>query len=537
MIDTVELRIHDLDKYQHIEQFLTKETVHGKTRYLKFIGDTEFILKSRKIMLRETAYHDTAITRVENHYNKHFVPSSHYFIVYKIDPLKNFIHFNFSIPKLLYGTNIMQFVLDCFHPYFDRGKHNTIEQQINEFPKRFRKVIEYCFIEMFGLTGLVEFQDVEIRRLDFCYNQLFDSKQQALENLEAKMRFKFPKVKSTSNTMQMYNTSISYKSTTGKYFKIYHKGSEYASNDIKHHVRMVEGLNKQSNPVKYFKKQQEYHVFKNSIGGTVKLPIKPIFNVTYLQELADKILRYEITYRPNDISVYFLNHIFRKKCRIWQNEYRNYRQLKRKQDKGEQLTKQEKYIFNKVQQYYNKTFSFRLDGTKEQLNWMRKTSIDADVKTELPITDTILKLLAKKFFMYVKHYQIKHLPTTAEFENRLKNHNEKARRYKASKKKQDSWIFDCNDEEIAEFQVPKMMMIFELLKNYSWDEIKQHKFFSRTTHYRYKKQFESLGITRNMIKTKVAKETILDYSKYFTEIEHNRKKVLNKKINDTVFVI
>lgn len=70
--------------------------------------------------------------------------------------------------------------------------------------------------------------------------------------------------------------------TTQRYSeKIYHKGSEYKKNDLKHHRRI------------------------NNEKGV------QIFNIEKIQDFADRILRYELTLRNEELNYLFKTNLFR----------------------------------------------------------------------------------------------------------------------------------------------------------------------------------------------------------------------------------
>src|SRR5205085_12548093 len=112
----------------------------------------------------------------------------------------------------------------------------------------------------------VQFTDVEINRIDVCFNQVFKSKDDALLYLEYQKRLKKKYARDENGVMRGYETSLMY--VTSRYSaKIYHKGTEYEKHDKKEHLK----YNKEK-ATQYFKTEK-------------------------LQAIADRVLRYELTLR------------------------------------------------------------------------------------------------------------------------------------------------------------------------------------------------------------------------------------------------
>lgn len=530
MIDTIEFRIHDLKKHKQFLNTLVKEDINGKSRYLKFIKLKDLIPEYNKRIETRLKFNDTGKDIPAFNANKMFVPSSHYFIIYSINFEKDFIHFNFSLPKFLYGTNILQFLVYPQNPIYTRKEANTITYQLKYIGKRLRQALQYFFDYNFGTIIKLDKSDVEIRRLDFCYNQIFDSKEDALRALDAKMRFKFPKIKNGNNSMRQYDTSISYRSTTGKYFKIYHKGTEYEANDMKRHITMVEGLvNYAKVGVKLKKKNTE--IFVTSFGNTVTLPLKPVFNVNLLKDLADRTLRYEITYRPRDISQYFMNQIFRKNCKDWIQKKKIYKHLLKLKNSNEAMTDGEKKLLNRFERVFNRTFSFRYQANRmNDILTHKKVKQYNSLPKEITLTEQIINMLASKFWDYVTHYQLKYLPSKEQFMRKLKDHNKEVDDYRKLKK---SPFFDKKDEKsekLMKYHLPRMTMLFELLRKHTWNEIQAMNLMSKTSFYKARKDFESLGVHRNSIKPMKIKLS-LDFKNYYDYILHFENKIITKYIS------
>ena len=178
------------------------------------------------------------------------IPTSHYEVHFLIQEKQNRILFDMSVPKFLYGNNIVQM---CDNPH---GKlFNSIMSK--DFKKQFRKMfdkvfkyIQFFFESRFGMLGIFDkeeykvllFLSIEILRFDLCFNQYFPSKQDALEYLEICKKSRQKNARGLGNSrettdLKREKTGL-YELNTSSYAKIYHKGTEYNKNDRKKHVKI-----------------------------------------------------------------------------------------------------------------------------------------------------------------------------------------------------------------------------------------------------------------------------------------------------------
>ena len=118
-------------------------------------------------------------------------------------------------------------------------------------------------------------EDFEINRIDLCYNQFFNSKEDSLNYLDEQKKLLCKYARSSKNNYRSYDTSLLY--ITRRYsFKIYHKGTEFKKND--------------------------YPKIANN-GNPLNIPLQ------YFLDESDKILRYEMTFRRSQMN-YLVNHYF-----------------------------------------------------------------------------------------------------------------------------------------------------------------------------------------------------------------------------------
>ena len=292
MVDTIALRITNLMQYQWIGEVLDLSIKRQGITVMQ-VDDIPGDYQSKIATIKEIRYNDTGKRKVM-YTNKIFLKSSHYYLSYKIDDVKDTIDFNFSIPKYLYGSNIIQFVPHItdrknIHSRSDLENFEYIQsitfQRLMAFLNDFLVKLKYQRVE-FGktVTYQIDRKDVEIVRLDLCFNQYFDNENDAMDYLKYQKRVKKSYIRDTSKNKTDWGSSI-FLQTNTYVAKIYHKGKEYSSTtgERKHH----EQINKNAR--------------------------KEIFPVHTLQAEADKILRYEISFKNGYISRIYKKKVFRKK--------------------------------------------------------------------------------------------------------------------------------------------------------------------------------------------------------------------------------
>lgn len=276
MIDTIVIRVHNISVNHLLMNNILKENfIQAKTRYTN--GET---LDKKAIFYGDT----NKILPISIH-TQMKIPSSHYTLNLRPNFERDFIEFNFSIPKFIYSTNVMQFI-----DMADHSPEYTYDKLIH--------FLENFFNRYFTIKPDNKY--IEINRIDLCFNQIFDTKENALRYLEEQKSINIKHARSDSNKFVAYSESddlgvqtaqtIFYK-TKDYSFKIYHKGSEFAKNDLKQLLK--------ANPFK--------------------------FHLQELHDLADRMLRYELTARKGLFN-YLLDRVktdqnidrvqFIKKCNL-----------------------------------------------------------------------------------------------------------------------------------------------------------------------------------------------------------------------------
>src|SRR5262249_16907202 len=139
----------------------------------------------------------------------------------------------------------------------------------------------------------VDWKDVEVNRIDVCFNQMFPTRKEALKYLEYQKRLKKKYARDEAGVLREYATSLMY--VTKRYSaKIYHKGSEYEKNDQKEHLKINQ------------EKGREY------------------FNTSEYQGLSDRMLRYELTIRNTMLNYLHKRYLFRTKCPYFRANLKEY---------------------------------------------------------------------------------------------------------------------------------------------------------------------------------------------------------------------
>lgn len=250
MIDTVVLRIHNIDKYPLEYEKYYKPSAGKNSFSTSYVDeDTGELIEDNKILAN--IYHDNSRVIPLTFRDNINIASSSYLLAYHLNIANNYLEFNFSIPKYLYGLNVLQFVSPS------DGSDRMTFKMLSAFIEDFLKT---------HLVSKVSLHDVEINRIDLCYNQFFNCKEDSLQYLNEQKKLLVKYARSSGNRCRTYNDE-SFVYVTRRYsFKVYHKGTEFRKHDYKEIV-------KRKNPFNY--------------------PLQ------YFLDESDKILRYEMTFRAS----------------------------------------------------------------------------------------------------------------------------------------------------------------------------------------------------------------------------------------------
>lgn len=448
MIDTIVIYINNLDKYPTIyEKFYSP--VQGKNSVTTAMVDKETgeIIESNQMAVN--IYHDTNRVLPLSHRSNINLPSSHYSLSYFVNTSRNRLEFNFSIPKYLFGTNILQFI-----NLYDQNAYYTFSE-LQLFLYKF-------FKEQFIQEPLKE--DVEINRIDLCYNQFFNSKDEALQYLDKQKELLVKYARSSKNNYRTYDTSLMY--VTRRYsFKIYHKGEEFYKHDYKEMVRM-------GNPKDY--------------------------DLMFLQQQADCILRYEMTFRNSFINYLMGHYFFHSKTAGDYHIYRThpvslfYRKLVA-WGNDRSFTKGKKTVAEQFAAR-GKKFSMRsaFDHTNNPMVLKDQDAVTFD--------SIIFQILYNAFWDKVKQYQLETSIDYAGIVNRIKEYN------KNNKLKNKLRTRDQNGLNFSRLLVPALLSQFVNLESLA-------SLLPRTTMHRLRADLKKIGLTTKSVNITVVKPKI-DYSDY-----------------------
>ncbi len=514
MIDTIVIRLHNLRQYENIADTLLKKN-EGVT--IKDIVDPH--KKTALIQFKEVEYGDSGKT-VSLYTNK-ILTSSHYYLAYRIDMRRDFIDFNFSIPKYLYGTNIKQFVPHQDDHYY--SEHFKWDKTCVEVTyQRLMSFLTEFFYEVFG-ENQIDDMDVEINRIDLCYNQIFDTKEEALRYLDYQKRIRKKYLPEHSKNKHSYDTSVFLK--TERYTaKIYHKGSEYTSSngEIGRHRKINEEQQEEKFPVDN-KFDEEGNVIREG-----------------LHSIADRILRYEISFRSSYMAHLHKKHLYAKHCSMFQEMKKVHTEVKQVYDKcmreaKKELTidyldpKEEKAIINKYMKpfyEYDKhkvrtykdfesimsqrmKFMLRLPESDHKDNetirfFDRDSRGNPKIARHAMFSKDLFQILASEFVDFMEQFQVNDELKFEEIDLKIMEYNQEV----------DEWNRQSEEkkQKVCEERVKRILL---MLKHHSLDELVRLGAISRRTKYNFKGDIEKIRKTNVNLATLTS--SIPDYKLYLCQ--------------------
>jgi hypothetical protein len=516
MIDTIVLRFHEIGHFgahERLAEFLNRQhTKTGKTVTMSPATANPTPVAVQQMFQTTLHYHDTGKVHHVAHFNE--LKSSHYTIAYKIDLDKNFVEINLSVPKYIFGTNILHYNRTSRSKNYFAAKHCELEVNLEESYKRLFNFLEKFFAQQFGTIEL-DYRLIEINRLDICYNQVFNCKDDALQYLNELKKLRKTNVRDSSNYSRGWKTSIVYK--TQRYsFKVYHKGAEFKKNDAK-------------------------KLFKINQDGKHKF----IFPIEYYQRFADKILRYEMTLRHTQMSYLYMHKIFRADCYIWQAGLDLYKQDKQKKGNADLdawrtfragLNEDEKKLLSYVNERVNKTKHFFLDVDSRSLRFDAETNerhvLRPQDKPEHfdyhgPFSRELWRLLTKQFLKVLDEYKLSARTDHTSLLAKVEAHNARVtsdrQKYLSLGGLKNSPRYEDLGSTVSE---SKIRLILQLLETQTFEEIADSNIFSRKTWYNHRKTLEQFGLAQTS-RLSIAIRGNMDLRAYNSELEFNSSKFIN----------
>ncbi len=574
MIDTIILKINNVLKYDFVLDHLNKAHLNeGKTysRLDKTVLGEHFDPKLLELIDHSSTY------RATRYVNKKYLPSSHYSMAYVIDSAKNSITFNFSIPKYLYGTNILQFVQ---HPTeikaFDRSRAEDFNYNVKATFDRLtifiKKFISQFNTEVLSVSGnviekrKVDPEDVEIERLDLAFNQYFLSKDEALKYLFTQKQVRKRYIRDTTNNKTDWHSSIYIKND--RYTaKIYHKGTEYKSKGGER--RKHRAINRKAN----------------------EAGIPEPFDTEFLQEEADRILRYEIEFSRAYMSLIYKNNLFRKDCQIHQRmaeiskKHRNLKERNKRafealkeaknSEKEKALKERLNVTYKELKDFSDKEFTFVVpytdghdrrqysfkyanvtkiynDMTGQTCQMVLKArpyfekytreTIDMNIKkneyVSLYKTTTfsreLLNEMFKVFADFIDQFTLQEKSSFSELEKRIDEHNKKVDMLTGKGKSElnfynrlDIWQQEQNSGALIKVKKNNLKKILALMDVYTLDDMVRLKIIAKSTKYEILNKLKMLDYDGRHL-TDVKIKTSTDFVSYFDMIFDHTDKFLLK---------
>ena len=508
VIDTVEFRIHDLQLHFHLGEFLDRGHLRqGKSVTMSVDEGTGEITHAQKLVNRRYLHlFDTGKTMQVAHFNE--LKSSHYTIAYRIDYLADFISFNVSVPKYAFGTNILHYNTPPGARDFQAWNHSELSTNLAEVYPRLIAFLRKFFLAEFGEIRIME-SFVEICRLDLCYNQMFANKDDALGYLDQLKKLRKKGSRDGSNSSRDWRTSLMYKTKRWS-FKIYHKGSEFEKNDAK----KLNELNEKQNAA---------------------------FDVPYYQAFADRILRYEMTFRKSYMSYLYMNKIFRKNCHIWKSGVKLWQTAKNKKANPEAylafrrgLENDDKKAIDYVNNFINKSKQFYMSGKHLDKDFDRQTDEyafnhpdDKNSRFYVPakFSRALVDVMAAEFLRVLGEYHLELQQNTSSILGRLQRRNADIQsdrtKLKVLEIDTESETYKGTGRKISEAKIRLILSMLEA--GQTFEDIGNSGLFSARTWYNYRKDLEALGVTSNNLLA-LALPVSFDLREYNTELLHNVRK-------------
>lgn len=511
------------------------------------------------------------------------------------------LKFELSVPKYFYGHNIAQFI-----PNIDSDRYKKNPFAAREFAFHVKdirvRIIEFIVTFLSDLSNLLsvhnfqshfDLSDIEIKRLDICYNQFFASKEMAIDYLLAQKKIYHSRVKKNTIVKQDYDTSFAYRhSKDGFYFKIYHKGDEFENEDMKKLIKInIENFD--SNPEnlilaksifeKHFSKTFEekkgkvedliLNYYKTYVNSKEKqqfikeLESILVFKVSDLIRESNKVLRYEMSFTTTYLSTLYKREIFRSKCPDWNFLKKSYSLIKRYDlylEKDVAIAKKFKQVYNitrDMRQEYNiihkslaKKHQFFLFTSKKvkkhehslgfmdvmefKRNWAKAQIIDIK---EATFSDDLFDLIFKRFKEEIDFFQIKEVEDTKTTIELIEKYNYDA------KKRADNYVKAFGEnaykkltytqkrkKNLSQIQTSRLKIVLDRFnEGKSFDYVVAELALKKSAAYSLKDDLAKFNIFKNSVKTKYSfKNVKTDFSKYYEgfQLDNYAKKLFHNPL-------
>lgn len=463
MIDTVVFTLHDLKYHKAIADTLyQRHNQTGVTRLQK-VSDSEKEKPSLKLV-DYTYFHETENEVLNCYWDK--IPSHNYDIAFKLDFNKDRIEFNCSIPKYYYRTNVFLLTPEFNSPDYHQFRDSGILHQLQSMYPLLKNFFLRFFKDQFDELPWLE-TNLEINRLDLCYNFVFGTSGEAVDYMNYLKAAKKKYLRKDSKATQ-YESSV-YFPQKNYTFKIYHKLPEFLKHDLK-------------------ELKSRGHLDK-TIERKLKL-------------LASRTIRYEVEFRSKYMNYLFKREIFRSKCPVWKNGYSVFTSISEETQtvnyKGKripllELPRKEKLRLKYVKSMMGRSFHFHLASAVHE--WNKST---LDYLDEIREAQTrqytflahqqfgklLFNQLCKKFHALIKEFQVTY----------LNDINEAVHDLSIKKANIDEMSIKLNqltgrghDADTNGVSLNKLKQVLTLLQTHTFKQIEEDNLVPRRTLMRYKK--------------------------------------------------
>jgi len=467
MVDTVILRVHNLTKHENLIKYLEKVD-SGKKRITRAVDEN--FDATREIYLKNY-YRDLATGRSFDTGYDGFLRSSHYDIRFYVFYQRDYMEFNISLPKYWYGTNIFQIIDHHFDPKNLDFRNNEFWNVKQLGFKRFALVLNHFLGS--SLAEMCDKADTEIARIDFCYNLIFNTKDDALHYLSEIKKIERPRFAKTAVKITNYAHGLYFPSENFT-FKVYHKGSEF----LKHSARR-------------YKKEFGEERMKN------------------VQAAADRMLRFEIEMRKPFLTSVFIRRLKEENPKV-------YKSIKF----ARQFAKAGYIVENEKRYNFDGLVGVGVSGSIEKMNntqmQMLKAGQNLITKRISFFLDSSKNSLVDLDYSDYKSYQFKELFGYFQFEACIYSFKQYFTHFQLGsmdKVNAINWFITAKNEAdfknmiareagLTSYRIGidfrKAKQVYELLLDNSWDEIKNKQLFSERTLRRYKQFFkERFGLLQH----------------------------------------
>ncbi len=541
-MDSITLRVHFpvdnqglISEHQELFNALTLMSDANRSKYktdLEFgVNSVEqiiehFTLKPVHLIAKELNYFATEST---SHFVKGRVklPSNHYDIGYFLNLEQYYVDFSFSLPKFIYGQSVTQLL---HNPHMSarhfKGYHSSFLDNAYCWHDIFHRSVRLFFKNIF-LDCPINYKLVELVRIDFCFNQYFESKDECFMMLpqmanKANTGLRGKSGKNGQYRVDEVNTNSFIIAGRNAYYKIYHKGTEFESaNGDKRTL------------IKINNKQQKIYSEWKKMNLNIQQPPKILHHVEALQAEADKILRHEIRFFSKNMSYYFKKYVFRKNNTVWQNNMALVNRITTSMsevEKSVKIPRQEKILFKLTKKQLEQRHRFFLDADEAT----KRNAIDGvEHYTNQFLSKTLFDFLIEKFYKTVEGSQLSELPEWDKLKLAAISWNKKKLQdHKFTKRVRiqnipamssvNAWQMNEPVEAAREIKpdqigLTTLKKLHEQIKQFgSLDAMRDINIISSRSYYRWRKFFKEINLQSSFISRPVKID--ITFRTYFHQI-------------------